>query len=166
MFLHTLLVIPSACEESTYGCFTSLRFVQHDMLCHSECFFPVIPNVFSLLFRVLFSVIPNASEESTHGCFASLRSVQHDRPDAIPSTFSPSFQMFFPCYSEYFFLSFRTLVRNPARYGCFALPSMAGSGMATSCPSPCKRRGTSAHGRQGEVKLTFVPTPRIRLSCR
>jgi hypothetical protein len=46
------------------------------------------------------------------------------------------------------------------------LLSMAGSGMATSCPSPCKRRGTSAHGRQGEVKLTFVPTPRIRLSCR
>jgi hypothetical protein len=46
------------------------------------------------------------------------------------------------------------------------LLSMARSGMATSCPSPCKRRGTSAHGRQGEVKLTFVPTPRIRLSCR
>jgi hypothetical protein len=38
----------------------------------------------------------------------------------IPNAFSLSFQMFFPCYSEYFSLSFRTPVRNPARYGCFA----------------------------------------------
>ena len=149
----------ASARNPAHGCFASLsmtnwwmlHFVQHDR---------------PMSFRTLSFVIPNASEESTHGCFTALRFVQHDRPDAIPSTFSPSFQMFFPCYSEYFFLSFQAPARNPARCGCFALLSMAGSGMATSCPSPCKRRGTSAHGRQGEVKLTFVPTPRIRLSCR
>jgi hypothetical protein len=76
MSFRTLsFVIPNASEESTHGCFTSLRSVQHDMLCHSECFFPVIPNVFSLLFRVLFSVIPSASEESS--AMWMLRFAQH-----------------------------------------------------------------------------------------
>jgi hypothetical protein len=37
MSFRTLsFVIPNASEESTHGCFTALRFVQHDMLCHSE----------------------------------------------------------------------------------------------------------------------------------
>jgi hypothetical protein len=76
MSFRTLsFVIPNASEESTHGCFTALRSVQHDMLCHSECFFPVIPNVFSLLFRVLFSVIPSASEESS--AMWMLRFAQH-----------------------------------------------------------------------------------------
>jgi hypothetical protein len=68
MSFRTLsFVIPNASEESTHGCFTALRSVQHDMLCHSECFFPVIPNVF-------FPVIP-----STFFCHSKRqRGIQRD----------------------------------------------------------------------------------------
>ena len=162
MSFRTLsFVIPSVSEESSTW---MLRFAQHDRSGKCGCF-------------ASFSMTDRCHSE--HSLLSFRTPVRNPLMDAslrcapfsmtccvIPNAFSLSFQMFFPCYSEYFFLSFQAPARNPARCGCFALLSMAGSGMATSCPSPCKRRGTSAHGRQGEVKLTFVPTPRIRLSCR
>ena len=66
-----LFVIPSSfflsfravARNPPHGCFTSLRFVQHDKS----------------------GVIPSNSEESTHGCFTSLRFVQHDKSGVIPS---------------------------------------------------------------------------------
>jgi hypothetical protein len=195
MSFRTLsFVIPSVSEESSTwmlrfaqhdrsgkcGCFASFSMTDR---CHSEhsllSFRTPVRNPLMdaslrcASFSMTCCVIPNTlfchseRQRGIQHMDASLRCAPFSMTCCvIPNAFSLSFQMFFPCYSEYFFLSFQAPARNPARCGCFALLSMAGSGMATSCPSPCKRRGTSAHGRQGEVKLTFVPTPRIRLSCR
>jgi len=55
-----------------YGCFTALRFVQHDKR-------GVIPSAFFLSFRALFFCHSERSEESSMDASLRLRSVQHDR---------------------------------------------------------------------------------------
>jgi hypothetical protein len=84
MFLHTLLVIPSACEESSTW---MLRFAQHDKLADASLrnasfsmtnwwMLRFVQHDRLMSFRTLSFVIPSACEESSTWM---LRFAQHDK---------------------------------------------------------------------------------------
>jgi hypothetical protein len=112
---RTESIIPSASEESTHGCFTALSMTNWRWQTSPCCPSPCK--------RRGTSAPADRVRSIQRGCFTALRSVQHDRTESV-----------IPNASE------------ESTHGCFAALSMTNWRWQTSpcCPSPCKRRGTSA----------------------